>query len=65
VNVASHEKPSAIRVVPGDPDNSYIIQKLEGTAGIEGVRMPAGGPYLTADQISLIRQWIAAGALNN
>jgi len=65
VNVPSHEKSSAIRVVPGDPDNSYIVQKLEGASGIVGARMPFGGPFLTADQVSLIRQWIAAGALNN
>ena len=34
VNFPVHGKPGAIRVIPGDPDNSYIIQKLEGATGI-------------------------------
>src|SRR5262249_31717856 len=32
VNVASRGKPSAIRVIPGDPENSYIIHKIEGAS---------------------------------
>jgi hypothetical protein len=42
-------------VKPGDPANSYIIQKLQGSPGITGTRMPFGGPYLdqaTIDQIA-------------
>src|SRR5262245_7758748 len=31
VSVAARGKPGAIRVVPGDPDNSYLVQKLEGS----------------------------------
>ena len=66
VNVPSNEKSGAIRVIPGDPDNSYLIQKLQGTPGIIGLRMPRNGPpYLTDAQILLVRQWIAAGAPNN
>jgi mono/diheme cytochrome c family protein len=61
VGVPSTEVPSILRVKPGDPDNSYIIQKLEGHASV-GARMPFGGPYLTADTISFIRQWISNGA---
>jgi len=61
VGVASTEVPSILRVKPGDPDNSYIIQKLEGHAAV-GARMPFGGPYLTADTVSFIRQWISNGA---
>jgi hypothetical protein len=66
VNAPSSGKSGAIRVIPGDPDNSYLVQKLEGAAGIVGLRMPRNGPpYLTDAQIALVRQWIAAGALNN
>jgi hemolysin type calcium-binding protein len=61
VNVASHEVPSLKRVKPGDPDNSYIVQKIEGTAAV-GSRMPLGGSPLSADQIGLIRRWISEGA---
>jgi hypothetical protein len=66
VGVASSAKPGAVRVIPGDPDNSYIIHKLQGSADIVGVRMPRGnGPYLTDGQILVIKRWIANGAPNN
>ena len=66
VRVASSGKPGAVRVIPGDPDNSYIIHKLEGRSDIVGVRMPRGnGPYLTDGQILVIKRWIANGAPNN
>ncbi|PZP30935.1 MAG: hypothetical protein DI603_13450 [Roseateles depolymerans] len=61
VGVSSAEVPSLKRVKPGDPDNSYLIQKIEGHASV-GARMPFGGPYLDADTVARIRQWIANGA---
>jgi hypothetical protein len=66
VGRASSAKPGATRVVPGDPDNSYIVKKLEGAADIVGVRMPRGnGPFLTEGQVFVIRRWIQLGAPNN
>jgi hypothetical protein len=66
VGRTSGNKPGAVRVIPGDPDNSYLIQKLEGSPGIVGERMPrTGGPYLTPGQISIIRRWIELGANND
>ena len=66
VNVASSRKAGAIRVIPGNPDDSYLVHKLEGATGIVGQRMPrTGGPYLTAGQMSIIRRWIALGAKND
>ena len=63
VNVASLQLPGAIRVLPGDPDNSYLIHKLEGTAAVGG-RMPAGSPNpLDPATIADIRQWITDGAM--
>jgi hypothetical protein len=61
VGVASTEVPTLMRVAPGDPDNSYIIQKLEGHAAV-GAQMPLGGPFLSTDTIAFIRQWITNGA---
>jgi hypothetical protein len=59
-------KPGATRVIPGDPDNSYIVKKLEGSPDIAGVRMPRGtGPFLTPGQMLVIRRWIQQGAQNN
>jgi hypothetical protein len=55
-----------MRIAPGDPSNSYLVQKIEGASGIVGVRMPANGPpYLTDGQISIIRRWVEIGAPNN
>jgi hypothetical protein len=61
VGVPSTEVPAILRVKPGDPDNSYIIQKLEGHAAV-GAQMPLGGPFLSSDTIAFIRQWITNGA---
>jgi hypothetical protein len=66
INVASRGKPGAIRVIPGDPANSYLVLKLEGSPTIVGRRMPnAGPPYLTDGQILILRRWIALGAPRN
>lgn len=66
VNKASSEKAGAIRVVPGNAEASYLVQKLRGDPGIVGLRMPRNGPpYLSDDQISLVIQWINAGAKND
>lgn len=66
VNVASRGKPSAVRVVPGDPDASYLVHKLEGAPGIAGRRMPfSGAPFLTDGQLLILRRWIAIGAPRN
>ena len=65
VNVASRQRPGVVRVVPDDPDSSYLIHKLEGGPNIAGVRMPLNGPYLTEGQVLVIRRWIEIGAPNN
>lgn len=62
VNHASDEVPSLMRVNPGKPDQSYIVKKIEGASDIVGGQMPLGGPYLSQEQIKLIRDWIANGA---
>ena len=65
VNVVSPRKTGAIRVVPGDPNSSYLVQKIEGASGIIGVRMPLNGPYLSDGQVRIIRRWIETGAGRN
>ncbi len=64
VNVPSR-KPGVMRVVPGQPDASYIIHKIEGRSDIAGTRMPNGGPYLSDGQILVIKRWIELGAKND
>lgn len=56
------------RVQPGDPDNSYLLMKLEGTHldhGGRGSRMPYGAEPLGTAELATIRRWIASGAKNN
>jgi len=62
VGVPSSEVPSRDRVKPGDPDDSYLVQKLAGASTIVGARMPFGGPYLPRSTLDIIRQWISDGA---
>ena len=64
VGVSSSEVRSIQRVQPGDPANSYLVQKLEGHAAV-GAQMPFGGPPLPAATIAVIRQWITDGALRS
>jgi hypothetical protein len=61
VNVNSNEVAALKRVNPGNADQSYIVQKISGTAAVGG-RMPLGQAPLPQDRIDLIRSWIAAGA---
>jgi hypothetical protein len=65
VNVTSAELAPMKRVLPGQPDASYIVLKLQGDPRIVGERMPYGGPYLSASDIEMVRAWIAAGAKND
>jgi hypothetical protein len=66
VGVPSTGKRGATRVIPGDPDNSYLVHKLEGGPDIVGARMPnTGGPYLTEGQMAILKRWIARGAPND
>lgn len=61
VGVSSNQQPALLRVDPGNPDDSYLIRKLEGTAA-SGERMPLDLPPLPQSDIDVIRQWIAEGA---
>jgi hypothetical protein len=53
-----------VRVVAGDPDNSLLVQKLENTQTC-GDPMPPTTALLSAEQIDLVRRWIARGAPND
>jgi hypothetical protein len=64
VNVASTSEPAFLRVAPSDPDNSYLVIKLEGRQAV-GSRMPLTGGPLDNIDLTNIRNWIAQGAQNN
>ena len=65
VNVKSMEVPSKMRVVPGDPDASYLMEKLTSAKPTVGDRMPPNSDPLPDEEIEMFREWIAGGALNN
>ncbi len=68
VNVPAIELPSMNRVTPNQPDDSYLVHKVQGThlaAGGSGSRMPLGRSPLSQSDIDLIRAWIQAGAQPN
>ena len=63
VGVASAEVPSLLRVDPGNPDDSYLVIKLEGSdPRLVGSRMPLNMPALSAEEIGVVREWIQNGA---
>jgi methionine-rich copper-binding protein CopC len=64
VGVPSAEQPAVLRVKPGDPDNSYMVRKIENAPGITGQQMPLMETPLPQATIDAIRQWITNGAPN-
>jgi hypothetical protein len=65
VGVPSVEDPSLLRVKPNDPDDSYMVHKIEGAPGIVGGQMPLNETPLPQATIQAIRQWITDGAANS
>ncbi len=73
VNVKALQQPSLKRILPGNPDKSYVVRKIEGGPNIAGVLMPQGCPAqplngaqcLSADDIAAIRTWVTECAQNN
>lgn len=62
VDVPSNQQESAILVVPGDPEASYLMAKLRGDEGIRGSRMPIGQAPLSEEEMATVSGWIADGA---
>jgi hypothetical protein len=67
VNVTSRECGQFKRVLPGQPDASYLVFKITGPPQpcFDGVRMPRDAPPLSAADQATIRDWIRQGAPNN
>ena len=60
VNQGSNQS-SLNLVTPFEPDNSYLLLKMEGTSGISGGGMPPSG-RLSSSLLSTVRDWIENGA---
>jgi hypothetical protein len=65
VQVAAVYRGDTVRVVPGDPDASFLMEKLRATEAnaVHGAPMPYSFELLTERQIGTVRQWILEGAL--
>jgi hypothetical protein len=69
VNIPSQQNPAMALVVPGDPDGSWLVAKLDGAlCGVTcdpalgcGGPMPPGAPLSPAERAA-IAAWIADGA---
>ena len=65
VGIPSVEIPLMDRVEPGEPDQSYLVHKIEDThldVGGMGFAMPNFSDLLAEDEVQLIRDWIEQGA---
>jgi hypothetical protein len=60
IDVAAQQCGGQIRVRPGDPDHSYLIDKLAAAQPACGIRMPNGASGLAADDVLCIRTWVAS-----
>lgn len=61
VGVEASGRAGAVRVVAGDPDGSYLVEKCTEGGDFDGDPMPGEGG-LDETRLALLRSWIAAGA---
>ena len=60
VNAKATRRPDRLRVSPGHPESSYLVERL--TAAGDTPQMPMGGTPLTPQEEEQIRSWIRSGA---
>jgi hypothetical protein len=66
VGVASEQcGASRVRVAPGDPAASYLVDKLLGVDLCFGTQMPKAGVSLPQADLDAIGSWVCSGAANN
>ena len=62
VNAPSNEQPGRFLVVPGQPLDSVLFEKINCDVPNFGMRMPRGRPPLPLSEQALIFDWIMLGA---
>lgn len=67
VGVPATFRPDLMIVEPGNPEESFLMLKLDAIQATSdvGAPMPYGYEPLSEQQVALLRQWIAEGARNN
>lgn len=53
------------RVMPGSPDDSFLIEKIEQEMPSLGAAMPLHYSRLSSAEVGILRSWIAQGAVND
>jgi hypothetical protein len=61
----SCEETGRMQVVPGDPENSLLVQKLFLSPDLCGDPMPQGAALLPTETVDVVRAWIDNGAMND
>jgi hypothetical protein len=51
--------------MPGSPENSFLVEKIEATMPSAGAPMPLHYDRLTNAEVGVLREWIAQGAAND
>jgi hypothetical protein len=59
-NVEAADCPGEVIVVPGQPDTSFLIRKLEDEKPACGTRMPRTDRAMPPAEIACIKSWIAS-----
>jgi hypothetical protein len=54
-----------LRVAPGAPEDSFLVEKLEQSMPSGGAQMPLQPERLSAAEVDTLRTWIADGAAND
>jgi hypothetical protein len=54
-----------LRVAPGSPEDSFLVEKIEQANPSGGAQMPLHYARLSQTEIEMLRSWIADGAANN
>ena len=65
VDVPSSQCNMRMRVAPGQPGASYLLDKLQGINLCFGTKMPKTGGSLSPAEIAAISEWICRGAADN
>lgn len=60
LGIKSSRRPDRVRVAPGDPDASYLVQRV--SAGGDTPQMPVGAGPLSGADVERLRGWVKEGA---
>jgi hypothetical protein len=65
VGVSSSQCNDRLLVAPGQPEASYLMDKLQGVNLCFGTQMPKAAPALSAAELAAISEWICRGAADD